>query len=41
MFSPVYNLAQKWELFLTLAAYVSLGGWPFDSERDLEFAVEK
>jgi hypothetical protein len=41
MFLPVYDLAQQWDLFLSGAAYVSLRGWSFDSEEDLEFAFEK
>jgi hypothetical protein len=41
MFLPVYNLGKKWDLSLSGAAYVSLRGWPFDSERDMEFAFEK
>ena len=37
MFLPVYNLAQKMGPVPLWGAYVSLRGWPFDSERDLEF----
>jgi hypothetical protein len=38
-FLPVYNQAQKWgpvPLWIRLCIILSLRGWPFDSERDLE-----
>jgi hypothetical protein len=40
---PVYNLAQEGGggLFPSGSAYVSLRGWPFDSERDLEVFLGK